>query len=95
MFTRISCPGSLVSDSPAPGVDGGKALIPKMAEATGFTIISLDIRLNRMVAQADLARSLTVCVKRSISGTCSFLDAQFRFMPREVNSPGWRRKTFF
>ena len=69
-----------MSDSPAPGVDGVNALSQKMAEATRFTIISLDIHL------ADLKLSLRVRMKRSISGTCLFLDAQFRFMPREVMS---------
>ena len=44
-------------------------------EATRCTIISLHIRLNGMVARADLTRYLTVRMKRSISGTCSFLDA--------------------
>ena len=77
-----------MSDSPAPGVDGGNALSQKMEEAKRCTIISLDIFLNGIVDQADLTRSLTVWMKRSISGTCSFLDAQFRFMPRAVIS--WR-----
>ena len=57
-----------------------------MAEAKGCTIINLDIHLNGMVSRADLARSLTVRTKRLISGTCSFLDAQFRFIPRAVIS---------
>ena len=48
--------------------------------------MSLDICLNGMVARADLIRSLTVRMKRSISGKCSFLYAQFRFMPRAVIS---------
>ena len=73
-------------DSPAPGVDGGNSLIQKMTDATRCTIIRLDIRLNGMMTRADLTRSLTVRMKRSISGTCYFLDAQFRFMPREVIS---------
>ena len=75
-----------MSDSPVTGVDGGNSLIQKMAEATRCTIISLDISLNGMVARSGLMRSLTVRMKRSISGTFSFLDAQFRFMPREVIS---------
>ena len=75
-----------MSESPAPGVDGGNSLSQKMAEATGCNIISLDIRLNGMVARADLTRSLMVRMKRSISGTCYFLGEQFRFMPREVIS---------
>ena len=75
-----------MSESPVPGVYGGKSLIQKMAYATRCTIISLDIRLNGMVDRADLTRSLTVRMKRSISGTCYFLDAQFRFMPRAVIS---------
>ena len=75
-----------MSDSPAPGVYGGKSLIQKTAEATICTIISLDIRLNGVVARADLTRSLTVRMKRSISGAYSFLDGQFRFMPRAVMS---------
>ena len=57
-----------------------------MEEATRCTIISLNIHLNSMMARADLTRSLTVGMKRSISGTCSFLDAKFRFMPRAVIS---------
>ena len=52
----------------------------KMTEATRFTIISLDIRLNGMVAQADMTRFLTVRMKLSISGACSFLGEQFRFI---------------
>ena len=72
--------------SPAPGVDGGNASIQKMEEVKRCTIISLDIHLNSMVARGDLTRSLTVQMKRSISGTCSFLYAQFRFMPRTVIS---------
>ena len=56
----------------------------KMAEATRCTIMSLDICLNVMVARDDLMRSLTVWMKRSISGTCSLLDEKFRFMPRSV-----------
>ena len=75
-----------MSDSPASGVDGGNASSQKMAEATRCTIISLGICLNGMVARADLTRSLTVRMKRSISGTCSFLDAKFSFMPRTVVS---------
>ena len=70
-----------MSDSPDTGVDGGNALIQKMAEAKIFTIISLDICLNSMVDRADLTRSLTVHTKSSISGKFSFWDAQFRFMP--------------
>ena len=46
-----------------------------MVEATICNIISLDICLNGMVARADLMCSLTVRMKRSISGTCYFLDA--------------------
>ena len=48
--------------------------------------MTLDISLNTMVARADLTRSLMVRMKRSISGTCSFLDAQFRCMPISVIS---------
>ena len=70
-----------MSDSPAPGVDGGNALSQKMAETTRCTIIRLDICLNGMVDQADMTCSLIVRMRRSISGTYSFLDAQFRFMP--------------
>ena len=61
-----------MSDSPAPGVDGGDSLSQKMAEAKICTIMSLDIRLNGMVAHADLIRSLTVQMKFSISGKCYF-----------------------
>ena len=73
-----------MSESPAPGVDGGNELSQKMEEATRCTITSLDICLNGMVARADMTRSLTVWMKPSISGTYSFLDAQFRFIPRAV-----------
>ena len=76
--------GTFVSDSPAPGVDGGNKSIQKTEEATRSTIISLDICLNGMVDRADLTRSLTVRMKSSISGTCYFLDAQFKFMLRAV-----------
>ena len=75
-----------MSDSPVPGVDGVNALMQKMAEATRCTITSLDIHLNGMVDWVDMTRSLKVQMKRSISGTCYFLDAQFRFMPRAVIS---------
>ena len=37
MFPRISCPGTFLSDSPVPGVDGGNSLSQKMAEATRCT----------------------------------------------------------
>ena len=57
-----------------------------MSEAIRYTIISLDIRLKSMVDQADLTRSLMVRMKRSITGKCYFLDAHFRFMPREFIS---------
>ena len=62
-ISKENFPGTFVSDSPAPGVDDGNALIPKTEEATRFTIISLDIRFNRMVAWADLTCSLTVQTK--------------------------------
>ena len=75
-----------MSYSPASCVDGGNILSQNTAEATRFNTIGLDIRLNKMVARADLTCFLTVGMKRSISGTCSFLDAQFRFMPRAVDS---------
>ena len=42
----------------------------------------MDILLNGMVDRADLTGSLMVRMKRSISRTCSCLDAHFRFMPR-------------
>ena len=54
-----------MSDSPATSIDGGHLLSQKMAEATRYTIISLDIRLNGMVVQEDLTRSLPVWMKRS------------------------------
>ena len=73
-----------MSDSPVPGVDGVNALIQNMAEATRCTIMILDIFLNDMVHQVDMTGSFKVQMKRSISGTCYFLDAQFRFMPRLV-----------
>ena len=45
-----------MSDNPALGVDGGNSLSQKMAETKICTIISLDIRLNGMVDQADITR---------------------------------------
>ena len=80
----ISCPVHFLSESPASDVDGGNALSQKMAEAKICTLVMLDICLNGMVDRVDLTRSLTVRMKLSISGTCSFLDAQFRFIPRAV-----------
>ena len=71
-----------MSDGPAPGIDGGNALSQKVVEATRCNIMSLDIRLNGMVAWTELTCSLTVWMKSSISGTCSFLDTQFWFIPR-------------
>ena len=56
-----------MSDSPAPGVDGGNELIQKMAEATRCTIIRLYICLNGIVTQVDLTRSLTIRTKQSHS----------------------------
>ena len=73
-----------MSDSPSPGVDQGNILSQKMAEVTICTIIRLNIRLNGMVARADLTRSSTIRMKVSILGTCYLLDAHFRFMPIEV-----------
>ena len=74
--------GLLVLDSPAPGFDRGKSFSQKIAVATRWTIVNLDIRLKIMDAQADQTRSLTVRLNFSISGRCSFLDAQFINMPR-------------
>ena len=75
-----------MSDIPVPGVDGGNALIQKMLEAIRCTIIRLYISFNGMVYWTDMTRSLTVQTKRSISGICYFLDAQFRFIPRALIS---------
>ena len=75
-----------MSESPAPGVDGGNELSQNDTEETRFTIIILDIRFYGMVDWEDLTCSLMVRMKRSISVTCYFLDAQFRFMPRSVIS---------
>ena len=50
--------GPFVSDSPAPGVYGGKSLSQKIAEATRLTIISLDTRLNGMAASDALLNGL-------------------------------------
>ena len=47
---------------------------------------NIDNFLNGIADRTDLARSLTVRIKCSISWTCSFLDAQFRFIPRAVIS---------
>ena len=57
-------------DSPAPGVDGGKALSKTMAEVKIFTITILDIHLDGMVDWVDMTRSLTVRTKRSFPGIC-------------------------
>ena len=70
-----------MSMSTAPGFDGGKTMIQNMAEAKKCTIIILDTRFIGMADQADLTPSLSVRMKCSISGTCYFLDAQFRFIP--------------
>ena len=69
-----------MSDSPETGVEGVNTLSQKVAEAKICTIIRLYIHFSRIVTQADLMRSLAVRVKRSISGTCYFLDVQFRFI---------------
>ena len=73
-------------DNTVLGGDGVNTLIQKISEAKRCIIIILDTSLNDMVAWADLARSLTVWMKRSISVTFYFLDAQFMFMPRSVIS---------
>ena len=57
-----------------------------MAEAPRYISISLDNIFNSMVDQVYLTRFLTVQMKRSISGTCSFLGAQFKFLHRDVSS---------
>ena len=57
-----------------------------MSESTRCTIISLDIRLNSMLDWAHLTRSLMARMKHSILGSCSFLCARFRFIPRMVIS---------
>ena len=57
-----------------------------MAEAKICTIISLYTSLNGMAARVDMTCYLTVRMKCSISGTCSFLDAHLRFIPRSVIS---------
>ena len=62
----------------------GNALIKKISEATRCTIMILDICLNGMVDRVDMSCYLIVRMKCSISGTCCFLDAQFRFMPGAV-----------
>ena len=84
--SKDNFPGPFVSDSPAPGVDGGNSLNQKMAEATRFTITSLGVCLNGMVDREDLTRSLTVQMKPSILGKYFILDAQSRFIPRAVIS---------
>ena len=66
-FSKDELSGKFFSESPASGVDGGNVLSQKMAEATRCTIISLGVRLKCMVDQADITRSLTVRMKRSIS----------------------------
>ena len=73
-----------MSEITATVVDGVNAFIQNMVYATRYTIIILDNHLNGMADRADLTRSLTVRMKRSILGTCSFLDTQLRFIPRSV-----------
>ena len=65
---------------------GKKSLIQKISEATRCNIINLYNRLNGIVDWEDLTRSITIRIERSISGTYSFLDAQFRFISRAVLS---------
>ena len=78
--------GPFVSYCPAPCVDGVNTLRENMAEVSRCTIISLDHCLHDMTARADLTRPLTVRMKHSISGTCSFLDVHLSFIPRAVIS---------
>ena len=47
IFPSISGLGPFVYDIPAPSVDGGNSLSQNIAEAKGFTIISLDIFFER------------------------------------------------
>ena len=73
-------------DNPVPGFDGVKAFSQKIAEATRWTIINLEISLKGMTAKVDRARYFMLQLNRSISGTCYFLDDQFRDMPRSAIS---------
>ena len=76
-----SCLGPFMLDSPAPGFDGGNSFSKKIAEATRWTIIHLDISLKGIDSWAEWTRSFTFQLNCSISGACSFLDAQFRDLP--------------
>ena len=75
------CQGIFKHDIPDPGVYRGNKLIQNTAEAKICTIISLDTCLNGMASRTDPTRYLTVQMKRSIPEICSFLDAQFSFIP--------------
>ena len=77
---------TFVMENPAPGFNGGKAFIQNIAMVTGWTIINLDIKLKGMAAWAYWTSFLKILLHRSISGTCSFLDAQFRYIPRSTIS---------
>ena len=81
-----SFPGPFVLDNTVPGFDRVKAFSQKIAEAKRWTIINLEIRLKGMTAQVDRTRYFMLQLNRSISGTCYFLDAQFRDMPRSAIS---------
>ena len=68
-------------DSPAPGFDGGKRFIQKIAVVTRWIIINLEICLKRMNARADQTRCLMVQFNRKISRICYFLDTQLKEIP--------------
>ena len=68
-------------DSLAPGFEGINAFSQKIAVSTIWIIIDLEIRLKGMADREYLTSSLKVRLNCSIPGKCSFLEAQFRYMP--------------
>ena len=65
---------------------GREMFSQKIAEAKMWTIINLDICLKGLATWEDQTRYLMVQLNISISGTCSFLDAHFRDIPRSAIS---------
>ena len=71
---------------PAPCFDVGKGFSQKIEVVKGLTTINLHIFFKGMDAWEDRTHSLTFQLNFSISGTCYFLDAQFRDMPMSAIS---------
>ena len=78
--------GSFVLHNTVPVFNRGMNLAKNIVVVTKLTIISLEVCLKGMDAREDWMRSLMVRLNRSISGTCYFLDTQFRDMPRSTIS---------